>query len=157
MKLKYTIELAAKSSGNKQRIAYLESDGQRLTAIQKAALQKFIRDSIGPSIKLVGIARNGSSNKAGGPSKTRVPSKLVSYYCSNLEKTFRDPRAFKRVFSELESNPELKSQDVIAIAKKFALTTATSKKKALKAIWVRHSLLMESRAKEASRDGRSAA
>lgn len=89
--------------------------------------------------------------------KGQADRHVVQDHLAALENTFRDEGAFKLAYAALKADKRVKLPEAKALAKEFAGENAGTKAQALKFIWGRHNSLMESRAKEQSRDGRSAA
>lgn len=82
---------------------------------------------------------------------------VVSRHLLALETAFGDERMFDVAFRDLKNDPAVTATEAKELAKLFTKGVASSKDKALKAIWSRHASLMESRAKAAATDGRTAA
>lgn len=81
----------------------------------------------------------------------------VRWYLRQLEVALGDDEGFKQLHQRLATDETMGKGDVVAIAKQFSGKGGKSKPDALKSILQRHQTLMGLRAKEQSRDGRSAA
>lgn len=86
-----------------------------------------------------------------------VDRATVDRHLQALEGALRDEVSFKLAFAALKADRLVKASEAKAIAREFSGESAKDKKQAFQHVWNRHSSLLEARAKEASRDGRSAA
>ncbi|MFT3731465.1 MAG: hypothetical protein QM780_08595 [Hyphomicrobium sp.] len=83
-------------------------------------------------------------------------SDLVQLHLRSLEQALGDDAGFTSAFRALETDPNLGTNEYIALAKHFSFASTKSKSAALKKIWARHQALMTSRAKAAATAGRIA-
>lgn len=95
--------------------------------------------------------------KAGKRKAVAIDQETVERHLHALEGALRDEISFKLAFAALKADKLVKGPEAKAIAREFSRETAKTKPQALQHVWNRHSSLLEARAKEASRDGRSAA
>ena len=105
---------------------------------------------------LAAAAAAPPAKKAQGKSAA-VDQHTVDRHLQALESALRDETSFKLAFAALKADKLVKLPEAKAIAREFSGETAKTKPEALQHVWKRHSSLLEARAKEASRDGRSAA
>ena len=102
------------------------------------------------------VAAAPPAKKAQGKSAA-VDQHTVDRHLQALKSALRDETSFKLAFAALKADKLVKLPEARAIAREFSGETAKTKPQALQHVWNRHSSLLEARAKEASRDGRSAA
>lgn len=81
---------------------------------------------------------------------------VIDQLFDQLEASLGNERDFKAAHAHIQTI-NLPVADLKALAKKFTGSTAKNKDHALKLIWLRHTSLMESRAKDAAIGGRTAA
>ena len=110
----------------------------------------------GRSLASLAAAAAPPAKKAQGKSAA-VDQHTVDRHLQVLESALRDETSFKLAFAALKADKLVKLPEAKAIAREFSGETAKTKPEALQHVWKRHSSLLEARAKEASRDGRSAA
>ena len=96
---------------------------------------------------------------ATAPSKQKtleVNPDVLQRHRRALEQALGDESGFTVAFRTLEADPNVHTQELVALAKLFAFANVKSRAAALKKIWARHQTLMTSRAKAAATAGRIA-
>ncbi len=83
-------------------------------------------------------------------------SDLVERYFRMLETSLGDDPGFRSNFAKLEADPEMRSAEVSALAKRFSSASVKARPAALKKIFSRHQALMINRAAAAATAGRIA-
>lgn len=112
--------------------------------------------------QLVGLISAGASQASRGrTSSAAAPvldlrEHLVVKYHRLLEHALGDDPGFAEAYRAIEADQELRAAELIALAKRFAFTSAKSRAAALKKILGRHQALMTSRAKTNATSGRLA-
>lgn len=99
---------------------------------------------------------SASRGQKGAP-PAPVRSDLVDRYNRKLEEALGDEPGFQSLFDRLSSDKEMGKLEVIALAKRFAAASSTSRTTALKKIWSRQQNLINVRVRNESRSGRTAA
>jgi hypothetical protein len=85
-----------------------------------------------------------------------VREEVVRRYQNALEQALGDEEGFAAVLGRLRADAEVKVPEAVALAKRFAFASTTTRAAALKKIEARHQSLMTSRAKAAATAGRIA-
>jgi hypothetical protein len=85
-----------------------------------------------------------------------VREKVIRAYNHELEVALGDDDGFASVIKRLQDDLDIRKSEILALAKRFAFATVTSRAAALKKIQARHQSLMTSRAKAAATAGRIA-
>jgi hypothetical protein len=98
-----------------------------------------------PKVMAKGVVAQAVTNEA-----------LVAKYNKLLEQALGDDPGFQAIVAKLASDPEVTSNEMIALAKRFTATSTKTKPAALKKISSRHTAIMSSRARTAATGGRSA-
>ncbi|MGH6814457.1 MAG: hypothetical protein ACREC6_02000 [Hyphomicrobiaceae bacterium] len=88
--------------------------------------------------------------------KKPVRKDLVAAYYRRLENAVGDHPDFMAVFSRLQTDPEMRSAEMIMLAERFAFVSARSREPALKKIFMRHQVVLTTRARSAATAGRIA-
>lgn len=91
------------------------------------------------------------------PAKPETDPDLIRSYARRLESALGDDPSFHRLLAELAGDKAMTVLAIKSVAHAFSGGRAKSKKDALARIALRHDSLVGARAREASRDGRTAA
>jgi hypothetical protein len=138
--------------------AQVHLEGLAKAAVTKdfAALSGALAPHIGSDFEefvvAVQVALAGKAAKVPPP----VREEVVRRYQNALEQALGDDEGFAAVLGQLRADPEVKVAEVVALAKRFAFASTTTRAAALKKIEARQQSLMTSRAKAAATAGRIA-
>jgi hypothetical protein len=102
---------------------------------------------------------NASKTKADKSSNTSIDEALIRQYVERLQATHKDSAQFVPVYEELQANKRIKQAELAKIASLVAYETAagTSRKEALRRIWLIHDNYATAAAKSKFSSGKSAA
>ena len=135
-----------------------ESFGKPAVTKDLDAFLAALRRHSGTDISL--LTEKAAQRSLRGASASRSPkpvrSEVVALYVRRLEQALGDDRGFLAVYGQLQMDGEVKTNEIIAIAKQFSEATVKSRPTAMKKILSRHQGLMVSRAKSAATAGRIA-
>lgn len=158
--------MAAPPDGGSANVMHLRQSLAALLGLMRPIAKKPLLDDVaivvelleGRSLEALAAAVSAAPPPKKGKGKVAaVDRETVDRHLQALEGALRDEASFKLAFAALKADKLVKLPEAKAIAREFSGETAKGKLQALQHVWNRHSSLLEARAKEASRDGRSAA